>query len=209
MFIANEMIPGAAAQLLGRTLTRADGIGPSVVIRAEKRLHIALPEALKQFYLLAGNLPLFTHSFHRIAGPQGLVIQDHRLIFAEENQGVCLWGADLSSLEVFLYSDGEWYLENVALPQFLTLLLFYNCAQGGYEFTGSCGAEAYPAIQKELSCGWQRKVEHKGLLIFAQGDNLIWFFYGAEGRPMENIFLSSRTEKGYDEICERVSFMPL
>lgn len=209
MFIASSNLQAVAEQLLGRALSAADGIDPTVIADAENRLHIVLPEALKQFYLLIGGLALFTDSFERIVTPRDLAVQDRRLIFAEENQDVCIWGADLSTGEVFMFSNQQWHPENLPLSQFLILLLFYNCAQGGYAFAGTCGADSFTAIQKELAVGWRKEVVHNGLTIYAKKDSLIWFFHDATGKPTENIFLSSRTERGFDELSEKLNFIPL
>lgn len=47
-------------QMLGRPLTPTDAVDPHAIARAEQSLDLTVPQALRAFYLLAGNAHDFT-----------------------------------------------------------------------------------------------------------------------------------------------------
>lgn len=89
--------------------------------------------------------------------------------------------------------------------------MYYNCAQGGFEFCGMAETEeAYPAILEYVQKEWDKVVQYNALIIYAYQDNLIWYFYKADNTPTDNgIFLSCRTEEKFDKFLNLFDFSEL
>lgn len=203
-------IKTAVSQLAGGAVRPADGIGSERIAAAERRLRTKLPAPLKELYALAGNLEMCMTSFERIAAPEELEIRRGKLYFAEENQGVCVWAVDLESSLVYQEAAGELCSENLELEAFLLLLLFYNCAQGGYAYSAMTGSLELDALLPRLSEGWSRVVDHRGLLIYAKADHLLWWFLAPDGKPLDGcVYLSARTEAGLEAYGEAFEMTPL
>jgi hypothetical protein len=95
-------------------------------VRAEKRLGLALPPALRDYYLLAGAAAE-NREHNRLFAPEELVVEEDRLLFMEENQGVVTWGAALgrgprADPVVWQRVNGdrpEWYSEELTFSAFI------------------------------------------------------------------------------------------
>jgi hypothetical protein len=104
----------------------SDGLPPGELSSAEERLHLKLPRALADYYLLAGGLDL-NRQHNRLYPPSALAIMDQKLIFMEENQAVVLWGMELHELSlldptVFQACNSlplEWYSEEPPFSDFI------------------------------------------------------------------------------------------
>ncbi|MEW1905156.1 SMI1/KNR4 family protein [Streptomyces sp. NPDC086147] len=82
-------------------LTDGDGVGEEELKRAEGRLGLSLPEALREAYLLFGRRPeLFEHQDPMLPPSELFVHEDLGgvLCFRSENQGCALWGVRLCDL---------------------------------------------------------------------------------------------------------------
>ena len=207
----DNKIKTIAENLLGRRLTEKDGMNISEIEKVEVSLGLKLPSALREFHLLVGNLEMFTSSFEQFVEPY---IQDEMLVFLEENQGVCSWGVNIHDIEnptVYMCTEieaenPEWYSEEVTLTDFLTILMYYQCAQGGYE----CGSavyesnfdskEKYVEFLANLTKDYKKVVEHNGLVIYQSGGKLIWHFTDDEGDLADTIFASTRTAEDMKEL---------
>jgi len=200
-----------AESLLGRHLTEKDGMNISEIETVENSLGLKLPTVLREFHLLVGNLEMFTGSFEQFVEPY---IKDKMLVFLEENQAVCYWGIDIQDTEnetVFMCTDFdtdklEWYSEEVSLTDFLVILMYYQCAQGGYE----CGSAVYESkfdskanylqFLADITVDYKKVVEHNGLVIYQNGGKLIWHFTNEEGNLADTIFVSTRTAEEMKEL---------
>ena len=207
----NSEIRTIAEGLLGRHLTEKDGMNVFEIETVENSLGLKLPTALRDFHLFVGNLDIFISSFEQFVEPY---IKGEMLVFLEENQGVCYWGINVQDTEnetVFQCTDietdnPEWYSEEVPLTDFLTILMYYQCAQGGYE----CGSavyennfdnrEKYIQFLADITIGYTRVAKHNGLVIYQNGGKLIWHFTDEEGNLAETIFVSTRTAKEMKEL---------
>ena len=208
-----------AESLLGRHLTEKDGMNISEIETVEDSLGLKLPTALREFYLLVGNLEMFISSFEQFFEPY---IKDEILVFLEENQGVCYWGINIrnSKNEIVLQSTDietdkpEWYSEEVSLTDFLVILMYYQCAQGGYEYVSAVyeskfdNKENYLQFLAKIIVGYRKVVEHNGLVIYQDGEKLIWYFTDEEGNLADTIFVSTRTAEEMKEL-EKFGFREL
>ena len=204
-------IKTTAEKILGRRLIEKDGLNISEIEVVEKSLGIKLPTILRDFHLLVGNLDMFISSFEQFVKPY---IKGEMLVFLEENQGVCYWGVNIRNPEnelVFMCTDleienSEWYSEKVTLTEFLTILMYYQCAQGGYEHGSAVyesnfdSKEKYLQFLTDIIVEYEKVVEHNGLVVYQNGRKLIWHFVNEEGDLADTIFASTRTAQEMKEL---------
>ena len=140
----------------------------------------------------------------------------------EENKEVCYWateviGAPNDTVDVCtdIESDNpEWYPETVKLAEFLIILMYYQCAQGGYEWGSAVyesnfnSVEEYNQFLLAIIVDYQKVVENNGLVIYQKGSKLIWHFTDEEGNLADTIFASTRTEEDMADL-EEYGFYPL
>jgi hypothetical protein len=74
-----------------------DGCAPEPIGLAEDRLGLALPAALREWYALAGRSAVWSVQDHFL-GPEGLRVEDDKLIVCVENQNAVRWGIPLYRL---------------------------------------------------------------------------------------------------------------
>jgi len=88
----------AMKPLIGRELTRKDGISVAQLKKCETRLKLKLPAAVRDYYRIAGKLSINTE--HNVLyAPLQLRIESGKLVFMEENQRVVFCGLDLKELK--------------------------------------------------------------------------------------------------------------
>lgn len=202
-----------AEQLLGRKLTANDGYTTDEIKQAENMLGLTMPEALRHFYLSVGKVEVLASSFQRFLPLDELQSDGEKIIFLAENQEVCLWATTIHDTTIWVkYSDDEgWITEPIGLMDLILLTMYYNCAQGGFEFGGIAeNEETYPAILEYVQKEWNKVVQYNALIIYAYQDNLIWYFYKADNTPTDDgIFLSCRTEEKFDKFFNLFDFSEL
>lgn len=201
-----------AEQLLGRKLNSADGYTFEEIQQAENLLGLTIPEPLKRFYSLVGKVDTLTSSFQRFLPLDELQAEGDKIIFLAENQEVCLWSTTSVGDTVWVrYNENDaWMAEPTGLSEFIKLIMYYNCAQGGYEFGGMAYKENYATILAYVQKSWEKVVRYNGLIIYAYQDNLIWYFYKDTDMPTDDgIYLSCRTEEGFEELLDRFEFVEL
>ena len=139
-------------------------------------------------------------SFQRFATPEQWEIEDGKLVFLEENQGVCFWGVEIGGDQPTVWQrtneDSPWYSEEVELEEFLRIVLYYQCAQGGYDYAATVGLEQTELL-KLLTVRWEKVVEHNGLHIYWQSDVLIWWL-GQANNAVDGVFFSARTHQSHE-----------
>ena len=81
----------------GYPLTERHGIDETTLDRAAVRLDCKIPEALRAYYVVAGNEKRFNQALQRILPPSGWSVAGKHHAFVEENQAVCQWGVSLRS----------------------------------------------------------------------------------------------------------------
>ncbi|BAT40460.1 hypothetical protein [Escherichia albertii] len=218
-----------AENLLGRALVSGDGFELSEIAQVEHNLGLRFPNPLKQFWHLVGRLPMFMSSFEVFLQPSAVFIEDDYLIFQEENQSVCYWGIKSSEIEnsdanVYQYINDdadspEWYSENISLSAFLKMLMYYQCAQGGYQFgcviyySDFKSKDDYRQFLINTTASWLKVVEHRiesnGLAIYLKGTNLIWHFTDQNGDIDDTIYVSSLTLDGVKKLEKEYGFCEL
>lgn len=202
-----------AEKLLNRKLTANDGYTSEEIKQAENVLGLTMPESLKLFYSLVGKVDVLTSSFQQFLPLDELQSDGDKIIFLAENQEVCLWATTIHDNTIWVkYCDDEgWITEPIGLLDFILLTMYYNCAQGGFEFGGIAeNKEAYSAILEYVQKEWDKVVQYNALIIYAYRDNLIWYFYNDDNTPTDDgIFLSCRTEDEFDKFSNLFDFAEL
>lgn len=204
-----------AESLLERTLQPEDGVADEALQAARQRLGAPLPAPLAEFHRLVGRVPMFVEAFQRLWVPQDLEIDGGKLVFAEENQGVCRWGcqAEEGDPPALQQPAGQarWYPEDVPLSQFLAILMYYQCAQGGYPHAACVAPEDRARVLAELATRWRKVVDHHGLVIYQQPGVLAWHFADKAGRPRkgDTLFVVTRTEARMNALAERYPLLDL
>lgn len=209
MFVQSQDLKLNAECLLNRSLKHDDGISVQQMIFEEKRLGIALPNDLRRLYTAVGNVDLLMRSFVQILMPSQLQMEGNILVFAEEYQGVCDWGVDVRNETVYQRMDQMWMLEQANLAAFLSVILFYNCAQGGYPYNAVMPADEFSGKKQAILKGYRKVVDYNGLWIYFQCGRLIWGFSGESEEMAELVYLSTLTEEVYAQCCIEYGFSEL
>ena len=126
---------------LGFPLGKHDGIPAAQLAKAEKDIAICLPQALRDYYLIAGNEKILNHSFNRLCPPGDWEVHSGKLIFLEENQTVVVWGVSVAkrpAQDPLVFQcplvRGElnkWYSEEARCSDFLKFIIHLQAAYGG------------------------------------------------------------------------------
>jgi hypothetical protein len=82
-----------------RPLAEADALGPEQFERAEERLGCRLPEALREWYQLAGAARDIWCSQDQLLSPERLALWDDILVFCVENQTIWAMGMQVGDLD--------------------------------------------------------------------------------------------------------------
>jgi hypothetical protein len=112
---------------LGRLPKRLDGVTQAALGKCERRLGVRLPEAVREYYRVAGRLAQLNKAHNLLYTPDELRMEDGHLWFMEENQAVVRWGLPLKRLsedDPVVYqranADGaRWYSERMRFSVFL------------------------------------------------------------------------------------------
>jgi hypothetical protein len=216
------MIKQIAEKLLGRSLTNNDGFDVRIIENAETRLGQEIPKLLKEFYITVGKLDIFMSSFQRFIKPEDLFYEDGKLVFLEENQKVCFWGVDKENKEdnplvyqVQNIDNAVWYSEEILLSDFLQMIMYGQCAEGGYQFSGAIydmdQAELSEFIEEITTKNWQKVVDHNNWIIYENDRKLIWYFTDEDGNLSEDypLFVSTQTKEDFLETEEEFGFSDL
>lgn len=213
----SESLTDVAAWLIGRPLTKEDGVSSSDYAVAEQRLGQTLPPPLQNFYINMGLQQHITKSFQRFIEPQKLLILDGKIVFLEENQGVCYWATDAQSkvYQTTDLDDPDWYEEDPSdLEEFLRITLYYQMAQGGYPFCGMIPDDDFSSpedIQTLINeMNGKIVVDISGLKIFIISDQvLIWYLNEDGTLPDPGVFLSTLHEDTFRALCDQWLFVDL
>ncbi|KFF13650.1 hypothetical protein [Flavobacterium hydatis] len=216
------MIKQTAEKLLGRSLTNNDGFEVKIIENAETRLGQEIPKLLKEFYITVGKLDIFMSSFQRFIKPEDLFYEDDKLVFLEENQKVCFWGVDKENKEdnLLVYQvqnidNAVWYSEEILLSDFLQMIMYGQCAEGGYTFSGAIydmdKDELSEFIEEITTKNWQKVVDHNNWIIYENDRKLIWYFTDEDGNLSEDypLFVSTQTKEDFLETEEEFGFSDL
>jgi hypothetical protein len=216
------MIKQIAEKLLGRSLTNNDGFDIVIIENAETKLGQRIPAVLKEFYITIGKVDVFMTSFHRFLKPEDLFYENGKLVFLEENQNVCYWGVNTANEadDSLVYQaqnrdNAIWYSEEILLSDFLQMMLYGQCAEGGYQFSGAIydmdRLELLEFTDQITKNNWQKVVDHNNWIIYEKDRKLIWYFTDDNGDLSEDypLFVSTLTKEDLLKMEEEFGFTDL
>lgn len=219
---SKSMIKQIAEKLIGRSLTNADGYDIASIKEVEAKLGQGIPEQLKEFYTTIGKLDIFMSSFQRFIKPEDLFYEDGKLVFLEENQAVCYWGisTENSEKDPLVYQaqnidNAIWNSEEILLSDFLKMMLYGQCAEGGYQFSGAIydmdRHELFEFTEQLTITNWQKVVDHNNWVIYENDRKLIWYFTDDNGDLSEDypLFVSTQTKEDFMKMEEEFGFSDL
>lgn len=181
---------------LGYELTEHCGIPEADIDAWEARTGEQLPGPLRDYLIAVGNMA-FNRAYNHLYPLDELALEDGKLIFMEENQNVVQWAidtADTSDDPLVFQRAGEeedalWYPEEEQCTAFLTLMIYWQTVNGGFDFFGV--ADAPEAVVKKIAKAWDRKAAGSGVTCFARKGVVLCV---VEGEDENNIMLAALTE---------------
>jgi hypothetical protein len=196
-----------ALEAFADPLTPADRTPAEEISKAESRLGISLPEALRAYYLALGRHSV-NQACDRLLPPDEWYIDQGYLTFVEGHHNTFFWGFPLYDTSedpaICLGSLGHntihWDTENGRCAEFLVAMMHWQAVSGWLEFVGSAGIAS--ADLEHIRTQWQCVGEvDNGVIAFAEGSDV-----ACVGGNDENLELiaASRTEEGYEAMDERL-----
>ena len=166
----------AAYVSLGLPLLPKHGISPEM-LELDSLEGLRLPQALLEYYLIAGDEPILNQSFNRLLAPEQIGLEAGRIVFMEENQQVVYWGVPASSqsddpnpiVEQGIYVENEpleWHSEHSTVADFLETALYWQASFGGLKYQVS--AAVTPETETQLRSDFRFVGAIGGLKAFAR-----------------------------------------
>jgi hypothetical protein len=162
----SDVILDAAPDSVARFLRAWYGPRPG---GAERSVDTPLPQPLRRLYGLVRLWPEAIVQNHLLAPPEFAdvakedwavaEVEDDRLVFYVENQGVCRWATqpeDVEDARVWIRGSvlggelSEWTLEEPALSHFLLQLLCFEAAMGASSGASAAWLE-WPLVEQALA----------------------------------------------------------
>lgn len=191
---------------LGCKLRAQDGFPLNKVAAAEKKLGVRLPNALRDYYLVAGRERSLNHAHNRLLAPGDLDKRAGKLVFMEENQWVVVWGVAVSSKpadDPRVYQgpivDGEptgWFLEQRKCSAFLVFMLHMQAAFGG-GMASTASSSAQRGLVSALDNGWHFAGEVNGMRAYSRDRQAVCFV------KWQDLFAKEETWRVFAGACEK------
>jgi hypothetical protein len=164
---------------IGYPLGERAGLPTALLARAERRLGVRAPAALRAYYLVAGRDRRFNARHNRLLPPFLWAIDQNRLIFMEENQTVVRWSVSTrSTASDPAVSQGindepiAWYPEHRKCSVFLAVMLHYQAVSGGLRFIGGADAPRQSDYRFEKR-GWTCYGEVNSLQAYSRQNQVV------------------------------------
>jgi hypothetical protein len=197
----------------GYPLTKSHALPRSLLARTEKRLGVHIPAALREYYLVAGNEKQFNRSNQRFLHPSKWFVNGKYLVFLEENQYVCWWGVSLKRRNATDPAVAQgirdeeiiWVTEARKCSFFLTMMLHYQAAFGGFPFCGS--AAAPDNLHEMLKEDWDYVGEMSQLWAFSRQNQVVCVTVNSfiPFMPAMMLFAGGKTKDDFRSIGESLS----
>ncbi|AMV35888.1 hypothetical protein [Planctomyces sp. SH-PL62] len=138
---------------------------------------------MREYYLVAGREKRFNLSQERLLPPSDWKVEGKKLVFMEENQGVCIWGASVRApdAEDPPVSEGQpddestsWYVLKRKCSDFLAAMLHHQAVSGGLPHLAFGTFTASPISAHRLAeRGWKGYGEMKGEACYSRPNQVI------------------------------------
>jgi hypothetical protein len=160
--------------LFARRFTGEDGISEAELQANQSRAGYELPEALQDFYMVAGRFEPVMGSHNRFYPPDRFSGRDGKRVFCEENQVVVYWGyeedqgwrTDPPVYQGVNNEEVEWYAEAERCSDFLAGMIYWQALFGGLpEFRHGYA----PDTVRETASKWPLVVQDGDSQLFSRG----------------------------------------
>ena len=192
-----------AENILERKLQASEGLDYQLIQQVESKLGMRLPEVLRDFYAMVGNLPLFVDGHYHFRNIKDLKIKDQKLVFLGENQEVIHWGVDVSDTNTVYQTtqpieggQAIWHQESTDLDKFMEMMLYVQCVQadealhhkieGGYTYFGYLKVaneddDTRALLLANLERYWQNVARGDGVRVFSRLKSILLHFVDRGG----------------------------
>lgn len=191
----------------GLTLHSEDACSAEALEAAEDRLGVRLPEALRDYYRVAGNHTL-GRAHNRLLSLSELAFEGDYLVFMEENQSVIFWAIPRSQLgakspEVWRGENAlqvTWESDRIEVVDFLSVMFYWQAVCGGAEYSGI--ASHVPLAKRAVIEQHYRFARAHNQMQFFTGASSVIVLHGAE-EALELMACSSSLEQ-FQKMDERL-----
>jgi hypothetical protein len=185
----------------------SDGYSLATVEKAERRLGVTLPQALRDYYLSVGR-HRFNRVHNRLLAPQAVRIARRHLVFMEENQWVVYWGVlsktPAANPTVFqtqdLDDEDEDWNADARCSEFLTAMLCWQAVSGGLRYIGysdRVDSEAWAQSLKQWPlagrAGGLSAFVHPGRVVCVESDT-----------PSGLLHVGARSKAGFQAVADEI-----
>jgi hypothetical protein len=207
---------GAVRNLLG-SVPDAAGMDEQSLSRAERHFDVVLPGALRDYYLILGNLHQLNDAHDRLFAPKDWFINCGKLVFMVENQAVVYWGIEATQspgvdVPVFqgvnlLPKCIEWHPECDSCGEFLLVMLHWQAVAGGLKWLGMANRDGQQAektcrmLTNHFATHWQQVGGFIGLVAFGQDGKAACLL---TGDGVCQLYVGARTEPMFEEVDEEL-----
>lgn len=185
-----------------------DGVPEVEILAAERRLGLRLPNALADYYRVAGRADDYTSVFNRLIPPSELAVHSGKLVFIAENQGAVLWGVDAApeppddppAYQTLNDEPYAWEVVNKRCSVFLPVMLHWEATFGGsMPFASTAAVD--PSLVATLDRGWSFVGEVDAMRAYNRPGSAVCIL---EWDPEWRIFAGSTTEAGMSAIASEL-----
>jgi hypothetical protein len=134
----SEALYREAFAVVGYQVTAADALPDEVIAGAERSLGCRAPDALRNFYRLAGGARSILDHYDHFLLPEDWSLEGGKLVFLTENQAVVLYAVDSTVPDedppVLMASNQEpyeWHQVCGSCSEFLRVMVHWEGAFGG------------------------------------------------------------------------------
>lgn len=194
-----------AAQNLFGSLPENLRIKEDDLVAAAKKLRLAIPKSLYDYYIALGNFEKLNKAHNQLLSPSEWFIDADHLVFMEENQCVVFWGvpieknkSDDTSVHIGVNSEEnpiEWHLEHNSCFDFLLVMMHWQAVCGGFDWVGF--AETEKTDIKYFQSNWKNIGQVSGLKTFSRTERAACLL--EEGDAVQ-AYVGANTENAFDEM---------
>ena len=169
----------------GIPLRSEDACGSADIEDAETRLATKLPEALKDYYLIAGRESRINQLHNRLLPLEKLFVDSGRVVFMEENQWVVYWSVpvgqdakpDAAVFQGVNRRDKgiEWHPEHDSCFTFLSVMAVWHASFGGAAANTAVGYVDEGITRAALDEQWQLVGEVNAMRAYRRAGRVICF----------------------------------
>jgi hypothetical protein len=192
------------------------GIRPDVtaecIAEAESRFGATIPEALRDYYTVAGRYDGMMAAHFRFLAPEELQIVDRHLVFCHERQHVMEWGVRIDELDrpnPTVYGQltngpdsGDWTVESTKLSAFVLGVGCWQAALSGEE----SGESELSADELADLAEWFEPVGDAGVrdggTLVGLVDAKHWIVAAYDGKQ-SMLYVGTSAEDGLENLEER------